>query len=297
MEASGVNTSNALGPKRQMEWESPWGTGFPGWHIECSAMSLEALTDFFEKESHSRGERSRTIDIHTGGIDHIAIHHSNEIAQSEAATGEKFVNYWIHHNFLVVNGEKMSKSLGNFYTVQDVIDKGYDPLSLRYLYLQTHYRQEMNFTWESLDAAQTAYTKLTTIIQNLVRDLVSQEKKQEIGCAEFEEHFMNSLNDDLNTPKALAIIWELIKSDYPASAKVASMRKFDSLLGLKLFDKSSTQQEVDIPKEVKDFILEREAFRKAGDFSTADELRKTIEEKGFSISDTKDGPKIEKIHG
>src|SRR5260221_14012250 len=164
MEASGVNTSNALGPKRQMEWESPWGTGFPGWHIECSAMSLEALTDFFEKESHSRGERSRTIDIHTGGIDHIAIHHSNEIAQSEAATGEKFVNYWIHHNFLVVDGEKMSKSLGNFYTVQDVIDKGYDSLALRYLYLQTHYRQEMNFTWEALYGAQTAYTKLLHVI-------------------------------------------------------------------------------------------------------------------------------------
>src|SRR6185312_9532511 len=114
--------------KRQMEWESPWGVGFPGWHIECSAMSMRALGPHF--------------DIHTGGIDHINIHHTNEIAQSECATGEKFVNYWVHHNFLVVNGEKMSKSLGNFYTVQDVLDKGYDPLSLRYLYLQTHYRQE-----------------------------------------------------------------------------------------------------------------------------------------------------------
>jgi len=270
--------------KRQMEWESPWGIGFPGWHIECSAMSMKAL-----------GER---FDMHTGGIDHINIHHTNEIAQSEAATGKKFVNYWIHHNFLVVDKEKMSKSLGNFYTVQDVIAKGYSPMALRYLYLQTHYRQEMNFTWEALEGAQTAYDKLLREIANCnppAGGQISNEKLL-IGCAEFEQRFLDSVNDDINMPKALAVVWELIKSNYPASAKLASLKKFDQVLGLELLQSVKRKAlSVKLPEKITDLVHEREGFRKAGDFAAADEMRKKITDLGYEIKDTKEGPSVSKI--
>src|SRR5260221_3916994 len=276
------------GEKGQMEWESPWaspagrqGIGFPGWHIECSAMAMEAL--------------GPQLDIHTGGIDHIDIHHTNEIAQSEAATGKKFVNYWVHHNFLEVEGEKMSKSLGNFFTVQDVSDKGYDPIILRYLYLQTHYRQEMNFTWEALTASQVAYRKLLREIFNFQ---FSISNKSEIGCAEFEQRFMDALSDDMNTAVALAVMWELVKSDYPAHAKLASLKKMDNMLGLQLFEKAaeldSGQKEMAISQEVQDLLKEREAFRKAGDWAASDELRQKIQDLGFTIQDNPEGPVLAK---
>ncbi len=259
------------GESRQMEWESPWGVGFPGWHIECSAMSMKALGNHF--------------DIHTGGIDHINIHHTNEIAQSEAATDKvPFSKFWVHHNFLIVNGEKMSKSLNNFYTVQDMINKGYDPLALRYLYLQTHYRQEMNFTWESLSGAQSAYKKLINDTKNW--DL------PKVGCAEFEERFLNAVNDDLNMSKALAIMWELIKSDYPSSAKSQTLRRFDLVLGLEIFAERKIEI---IPQNILDFVSEREGFRKVGDFRASDEMRKKIRDLGYDIQDTKEGPVVTKI--
>ncbi|HSD98122.1 MAG TPA: cysteine--tRNA ligase [Patescibacteria group bacterium] len=259
------------GEKRQMEWDSPWGIGFPGWHIECSAMSMKAL--------------GRTLDIHTGGIDHIAIHHTNEIAQSECATGVQFVRYWVHHNFLVVNGTKMSKSLGNFYTVEDVKAKGYDPLSLRYLYLQTHYRQEMNFTWEALEGAQKAYKKL-------VEEIASWDAPA-VGCAEYEERFMTAVNDDMNMSKALSIVWELVKSDYPTSAKAESMKRFDEILGLQLFEKAKEKEKaVEVPEEVQKLLAERETFRKSEDWVASDELRKKIESLGFAVADSKEGSKV-----
>ncbi len=260
------------GEKRQMEWDSPWGIGFPGWHIECSAMSMKELGPSF--------------DIHTGGIDHIAIHHTNEIAQSECATGKEFVRYWVHHNFLVVDGEKMSKSLGNFYTVQDVIDKGYDPMALRYLYLQTHYRQEMNFTWESLTAAQTAYHKL-------LREVATWDKPTK-GITEFEERFSEAINDDLNTPKALGIVWELVKSDYSTAEKAASIAKMDTVFRLNIFTNAEKEQTINFPQEVMDLVKEREDFRKAGDWAASDELRNKIADLGFAIKDTKNGPVISK---
>jgi cysteinyl-tRNA synthetase len=256
--------------KRQMEWGSPWGVGFPGWHIECSAMGMKALGESF--------------DIHTGGIDHINIHHTNEIAQSEAATGKQFVKYWVHHNFLVVNGEKMSKSLNNFYTVEDVIKKGYDPLALRYLYLQTHYRQEMNFTWESLDGAQIAYKKL-------INDAANWDSPK-IGCAEYEERFIEAVNDDLNMSKALGIMWELIKSDYPTSAKSETLGKFDQVLGLKIFAKRKIEE---IPQNILNLVNVREGFRKAGDFAASDEIRNKIHDLGYDIKDTKGRPIVTKI--
>lgn len=252
--------------KRQMEWESPWGIGFPGWHIECSAMSMKALGNHF--------------DIHTGGIDHIAIHHSNEIAQSECATGEKFVNYWVHHNFLVVEGEKMSKSLGNFYTVQDVMDKGYDPLSLRYLYLQTHYRQEMNFTWEALDGAQSALVKL--------RNNVTDNDATAPNIA-WMGKFMDALSDDLNTAKALSIVWEMVKDENLLEGeKKGTLLEMDKMLGLDV----SKKEIIDIPEEIQNLVNEREAFRKAGDWGASDEVRQKILDLGFKIEDSKNGPKV-----
>lgn len=273
-------------PRRQMEWwfEGPiagelstqqnWNKvpaefrstiGFPGWHIECSAMSMKALGESF--------------DIHTGGIDHINIHHTNEIAQSEAATGKPFVNYWVHHNFLTVDGQKMSKSLGNTYTVENVVEKGFDPLALRYLYFQTHYRQEMNFTFEALEAAQNALNKL--------RKEVSDYDEPKIGCAEFEGQFLEAINEDLNMPKALSILWEVVKSAYPTSAKAETLFKFDQVLGLSLENSKQILQksEKKIPEEVKKLLEEREKFRKEKNYKKADKIRDKIIEMGFKVED------------
>jgi cysteinyl-tRNA synthetase len=257
--------------RRQMEWDSPWGIGFPGWHIECSAMSMEAL--------------GSTLDIHTGGIDHIAIHHTNEIAQAECATGKQFVRYWVHHNFLEVEGQKMSKSLGNIFTVRDVVEKGFDPLALRYLYLQTHYRQEMNFTWEALEAAQTAYHKL-------IREYRSLLDKNGIPSQEYLDMFTNALNDDLNTAKAISILWEMMKSDISENVKAATLQDMDGILGLQIIDKELQEEKVEVPQEVQLLVQKREEFRKAGKYDEADKIRIKVEEKGFMITDTKEGAKI-----
>lgn len=259
--------------KRQMEWDSPWGKGFPGWHIECSAMSMKAL--------------GPTFDIHTGGIDHIPIHHTNEIAQSEAASSKPFVNYWVHHAFLLVEGEKMSKSLGNYITVQNVQEKGFDPLSLRYLYLQTHYKQEMNFTWEALEAAQTALNKL--------RGHIKEYDEPKVGCAEYEEKFEAAINNDLNMPEALAIVHELIKSDYPSSAKAESLFKFDEILGLNLrLIKNSKGKDEGIPEEIKKMVEERNKLRKERRFHLSDQLRNKILKMGYEIHDNNGSTVVKK---
>ncbi len=269
----------AGGEKRQMEWESPWGVGFPGWHIECSAMSMKNL--------------GPTFDMHTGGIDHINIHHTNEIAQSEAATGRKFVNYWVHHAFLHVQGQKMSKSIGNIYTVQDVMKKGFSPLSLRYLYLQTHYRQEMNFTWEALEASQRALSRL-------YEEVTKWEKltdKKRPGCEEFEKRFFDAVNDDLNMPQALAVVWELVKSDYPSRAKAESLFTFDKILELDIWqvhEKGFVKPEEKIPSEIMEFVTERNSLRKQKKFILADQIRHKIIKLGYEIEDKKDGKVIVK---
>ena len=252
--------------KRQMEWESPWGTGFPGWHIECSAMSMKALGD--------------TFDIHTGGIDHINIHHTNEIAQSEAATGKPFVKYWVHHAFLMVNEEKMSKSLENIYTVQDIVEKGYDPLSLRYLYLQTHYRQEMNFTFEALSAAQNA-------LERLRREISVFERSFSEGIKEYEEKFLDAINDDLNMPKALSILWEVMRSGNSNSLKAGTVFKFDEVLGLSLRNSKPIIEanEKEMPEEVKQMLKEREKLRKEKKYQEADKIRNKIIEMGYKVED------------
>ncbi|MBF8249465.1 MAG: cysS [Candidatus Levybacteria bacterium] len=262
--------------RRQMEWASPWGLGFPGWHIECSTMAIKGLN-------------TETLDIHTGGIDHIAIHHTNEIAQAEAATGKEFVKHWVHHNFLHVDGNKMSKSVGNIWTVDDVVKKGFDPLALRYLYFQTHYRQEMNFTWDALEAAQVAYKRLIEEVAKL--------KNPKVGCAEYEEKFLEAINDDMNMAKALSVVWELIKSDYPDSAKAESLLKMDQVLGLDL-DKAKEKSKlikIVVPAEVQRLIEERNGLRKQGSFTQADHVRNKIKKLGFNIKDTPKGVQVEKI--
>lgn len=263
-----------LGRVRQMEWESPWGIGFPGWHIECSAMGMKYLGESF--------------DIHAGGIDLKQTHHPNEIAQAEAATGRQFVKYWMHSAFVLVQGERMSKSLGNNYKLYDLMKQNYNPLALRYLYLQTHYRQEMNFTFPALDGAAIAYKKLLTEIATWDRP--------EVGCAEFEEKFLEAINDDLNMPKALAVVWELVKSDNPTRCKAASLFKMDSVLGLNLqkgcADMAREMQIV--PEAVKGLLLERQTLRKARKYSSADQVRKKIEDLGYEIEDTERGTRVRK---
>lgn len=260
--------------KRQMEWKSPWGKGFPGWHIECSAMSMKYL-----------GE---SIDIHTGGVDHISVHHTNEVAQSEAATHKKFVDYWVHTAFMLVSGQKMSKSLGNIYRIYDIEKEGYEPLALRYLYMQTHYRQEMNFTFPSLEAAENA-------LKNLYEEVIKWEEPQG-RLTEFEERFLEAINDDMNMPKALAVVWEMVKSNNPSGAKANSLFKMDEVLGFnfrEITEKLRREEEI-IPGNIRHLAEEREHYRKNRQFNAADQIRAQIEKLGYEIEDTKKGVKVRK---
>ena len=255
--------------QREMEWDSPWGRGFPGWHLECSAMSIEKLGDEF--------------DIHCGGIDHIPIHHTNERAQNWGLTGKETVKFWLHGEFLVLDKARMGKSENNFVTLQTLIDKGLDPLAYRYLNLQTHYRQKLNFSWESLEAAQTA-------LFNLYSE-VSTYDQARVGCAEYEENFLQAVNDDLNMPKALGIVWDLIKDkNFPGSAKKSSLLKFDKILGLGL-DKINQEE---IPEEVMSLAQDRERARQNKDFAGSDKLREEILFRGYIIDDTAQGFTIKK---
>ncbi len=263
-----------------MHWDSPWGDGFPGWHIECSAMSMKYLGD--------------TIDIHTGGIDHIPVHHPNEIAQSEAATGKPFVRFWVHHAFLKVDGRKMSKSLGNFYTVEDVEKRGFDPLALRYFYLTAHYRKSLNFTWEALQGAQRSLNELRAQFsifnsQFSKRSTLSQEKLKKIE--DFRKNFDEAISNDLNMPQALAVVWEAVKSNIPSPDKYDLLMNFDEVLGLNL---ASSEEKIEVPEEIFQLAKQREMLRTQLKFSEADEIRKQIEEKGFEVEDTSEGPRVKK---
>ena len=262
----------------QMHWPSPWGEGFPGWHIECSAMSMKYL-----------GE---TIDIHSGGVDHLAVHHENEIAQSEAATGKPFVRYWFHNEFLLVDGKKMSKSLGNFYTIDDVVKKGIDPLALRVLFFQTHYQTQMNFTWESVLSAQEALKKLRdyaiTLRDQTQRNVLSDEKLGQLDS--YRRRFDDALENDLQTPQALAVVWEMLKSNIPSTDKLDLLLEFDRVMGL---DLTNYKEEI-IPQDVVALANEREIARQEKDFAKSDDLRKQIEEKGYVLEDLEKGYKIKK---
>ncbi len=274
-----------LGVKRQMEWDSPWGKGFPGWHVECSAMSMKYL-----------GE---TLDIHTGGVDHIPIHHTNEIAQSEAVTSKQFVRYWLHADHLLVDGEKMSKSLGNYCKVKDVEEKGFSPLALRYLFLTANYRTQLNFTWESMKAAQSAYDSMKSQISNLKsqsekreRTSLSQEKLDKIEI--LRQKFSQAINDDLNTAQALSVVWETVKSNIPPGDKYDLLLLFDEVLGLGLSQITDNRKQITIPENIKELVDKREELRKEKKWQEADKLRKEIESKGYKIKDTLQGSSVVK---
>lgn len=260
-----------------MHWESPWGDGFPGWHIECSAMSMKYL--------------GKTIDIHTGGIDHIPVHHENEIAQSEAANGVPFVHYWMHYHFLQVEGQKMSKSLGNFYTIEDITKREIHPLAFRLLILQSHYRQPMNFTWKAVEAANEAYNRLKLQIGNYKSETThdSAVKKSVMPTkngVQFKKQFDAAVSNDLQTPQAIAVLFTLLKSNLKPEEKLSLITDFDKVLALNLL---SDEKKSVIPTEIITLLEERVKAKNAKNFTKADELRKKIEERGYKIEDTKDG--------
>ncbi|EKD62284.1 MAG: hypothetical protein ACD_52C00244G0001 [uncultured bacterium] len=271
------------GAKRQMEWTSPWGLGFPGWHIECSAMSMKYLGDQF--------------DIHVGGVDLKSTHHPNEIAQSEAATGKHpFVKYWVHGAFLTVDGKRMGKSEGNAYTLHDIEKRKIDPLALRYFYYTSHYRSQINFTWGALQAAQQALAKLRELVtsfrENLERTQLSPEKADKVDF--YRERFVKAIGDDLNMPQALAVMWEAVKSNIPGYDKYDLLVTFDEVLGLDL-SKASKLQMSKTPVAIQDLVNQREELRLIGQWQEADEIRKKINNLGFAVEDTPDGQKIKKL--
>ena len=259
------------GSTRQMEWPSPWGKGFPGWHIECSAMAMKFL-----------GE---TLDIHCGGIDHVPVHHTNEIAQSEGATGKPFAKFWLHGEFLLMNNAKMAKSAGGFVKLSDVVAQGYSPLDYKYLCLTAHYRKQLDFQWTSLEAAKTARRRLKDAVT-----LVSGAAPKP-GCADFSNRFREALADDLNAPSALAAVWDALKTDLPAGSKRTFLEEVDSVLALGLFEAEIVAA---VPSEVSDLLNKRSEAKAKKDFAESDRIRKQIEELGFLVKDGKDGAKAVK---
>lgn len=265
--------------KRHMEWDSPWGTGFPGWHAECSAMVIAELAD--------------QIDIHIGGEDLKSTHHPNEIAQSEVVTGKKpFVKYWVHGAFLKVDEGRMGKSLGNAYTLADVDDNDFDPLALRYFYLTGHYRKSLNFTWKSLEQAQQSLDRLKGSISRMSDKGERNEKAEE----EYRNKFKSALENDLNIPQALAVVWEIIKvedKDLSDVSKKLLIEEIDQVMGLDL----TKNLEEKIPADILELMNKREQYRKDGEWKLADIMRDTLQENGYEVADTPDGPAVRKIRG
>jgi cysteinyl-tRNA synthetase len=267
--------------QRHMEWDSPWGKGFPGWHIECSAMSMKYL-----------GE---TLDIHIGGEDLKSTHHPNEIAQSEAATGKKFVNYWVHGAFLQVDGGRMGKSLGNAYSLADLVELKYDPMHLRYFYFSGHYKKQLNFTFASLDAAKTTYERLKNKVRELMKDanvIIDSPKKNSDGGwsinEEFKSKFIAAIEDDLNMPEAIAIMWELVKSELSPESKLTTLLDFDKVLGLRIEEMMDEPHNLteEYSDEVKNLIEQRNKARDQKDWKSADEIRDRLKsEFGVEVKD------------
>lgn len=268
-------------PDHIMKWDSPWGVGFPGWHIECTAMSTKYLGNNF--------------DIHTGGKEHVGVHHTNEIAQGYGAFGYQTANYWLHNEWLMLKGEKISKSLGNMVLVADIINKGFDPMALRYFILNSHYRTGADFTWEGLTAASTALTNLRKLVyaskNETSRTVLSVEKDSQVE--KFRIDFENALSDDLNAPLAIAVLWNALKSNIPSEDKYDLAVSFDEVLGLKLtlYDPNINKKE--ITSEVKDLIKKRDDARSKSDYKLADTIRKNIEKLGYKVLDTPEGTLIE----
>lgn len=260
---------------QDMQWDSPWGRGFPGWHIECSAMSMKYLGEKF--------------DIHCGGIDHIPVHHTNEIAQAEGATGVKpWVQVWMHGNFLVMkDSAKMSKSKDNFLTLKRLMDEGFDPLDYRYFCLQTHYRKELAFDWEGLKGARTGLRRLKDKVIQLSGKRKAISGKQ---IPEYTEKFQNAISDDLNLPQALALAWEMLDDKMLDNAdKLSTILEFDRVLGLQLDE----EHDVELPPEIVQLILDRNEARKNKEWQKADEIRDQIEASGkWGVKDGVGGTEV-----
>ncbi|MBR7140678.1 MAG: cysteine--tRNA ligase [Clostridia bacterium] len=260
-----------------MQWPSPWGMGYPGWHIECSTMSRKYLGSL--------------IDIHSGGVDHIPVHHENEIAQSEALEGSKTVNTWMHGEFMLVDGGKMSKSLGNTYTIAQLEEMGYSPLAFRYFCLNTHYRKKLNFTFEGLKAAQVAYTRM---LNALYEHKVSATATAPEILDKYRKDFTDAVNDDINIPLSLGVIWTMLKEN-PSKDIYALALEFDKVLGLSLNKaKPAEKEKIEVPDDIKAIADERWQARLAKNWAESDRLRDILAEKGYLVKDSKEGYSLEK---
>ena len=260
-----------------MKWDSPWGPSYPGWHIECSAMGQKYLGEQF--------------DIHTGGIDLIPTHHENEIAQSKGKCGKIPARYWMHGEYLLINGGKMSKSLGNVYLLKDIINRGYDPLVYRLFTYSCTYRNKLNFTWEGIDATSKALNRLREGYQ---KHLLGTEDVTDEIINEYENKFHEAINDDLNMPQAVSVVWDVVKNNTKSKKFAELLDKFDTVLGIKISEKPA-EEKVEIPSEIIQIAEERILARKNKDWAKSDELRNLIIQKGYEVKDTKNGQKIEKI--
>jgi len=293
------------GENRAMSWESPWSKrSFPGWHIECSAMSMKYLGAQF--------------DIHAGGVDHIPVHHTNEIAQAEAYSDKKpFVKYWVHFNFLKIEGRKMSKSLGNFYTIDDIINKGYLPRALRLLFLTAHYQSELNFTWKNLEGAQTSYLKLLKKIMVMQKEVewlnlknkqgVLDDNKESREIVELKIKFFGYLADNLNTPQAVVTMWEVVSSKLSSEDKLELLYSFDEVLQLNLknaqgilnsLENKSKKDVVNLEtlsKEVKQLLVKRQRARDEKNWKEADKLRDTLLKQGYTVLDSSKGQEVKRV--
>ena len=258
-----------------MQWDSFFGKSYPGWHLECSAMSYKYLGDHF--------------DIHTGGIDHIPIHHENEIAQSKGFSGKEPVNYWMHCNFLLVNGEKMSKSLNNLYTLDDLEKKGYEPLVYKMFNFSSNYRNQINFTWEAMDSAKIALNRLRE--GYLKHGEEGKEKISEDIIKDYENRFLEAINDDLNMPMAMSVVWDVIKNPVKSKDFQNLLLKFDEVLGLNL--KSYVPEETKLPEEIQELVRLRNEARSLKNWSESDRLRDELVSKGYTVKDTKEGTVVE----
>ena len=262
--------------KRQMEWDSPWGIGFPGWHIECTAMSTKYLGDVF--------------DIHTGGEDHIPVHHTNEIAQGYGAFGHNTANYWMHNAFITFKGEKISKSSGGLFTVKDLMEMGYDPMAYRYMALGSHYRKGIEFSLENLKAVEIALDKLKGYIINFHKNggVVTEIDN------EYKNEFIEKISDDLLMPEALAVVWKMMKSDLSESKKIGTLLDFDKVLGLNLASFLNFIDE-EIPQEVLNLVEERKKAREEKNWAESDRLREIIKQSGYLVEDSQNSCKIQRI--
>ena len=257
-----------------MKWDSPWGPSYPGWHIECSVMSQKYLGEVF--------------DIHTGGIDLIPTHHENEIAQSKGMCGKVPANYWMHGEFLLINGGKMSKSLGNVYLLQDIVDRGYDPLVYKLFCYSIQYRKKLNFTWEGMDSAKVSLDRLRDAYQ---KHLEGNEEIEDAEIEKYRNSFTEAINDDLNMPVAMSVVWEVAKVAKKSKKLADLLKEFDKVLGINI----DYIQKEEVPEEIKELLEIRQKARENKDWAESDKIRDLIKEKGYIVKDSKEGQTIEKI--